>query len=478
MVEADLATSLTPARRQIAFYLLLLGAFMPSFNTFVVTIALPVIRDALSASVAETSLIVSGYSSAYAVCLVTGGRLGDLYGRRLMFLVGMAGFVATSLLCGVAPSIELLIVGRVFQGMFAALMAPPVLASLRTLFSQDEIPWALNVYGTGIGVAVAGGQFLGGMLISLDAWGLGWRSAFLINLPVGIMALAVAPFLVPESGSREKPRLDYGGVSILSAALACFVVPLSIGRGQNWAPWVLALIAASLPLLGAFLAFERWLARRGGMPILDAALLEIGSFRRGLVVALLFFFTSPFYVFFSLYLQAGLNQTPLAAGLAVLPYGIANFVGPMLATRFPAAARPYLFGVGMALQLLGYAGIALAAAMQVGGWGLFIVVFTAGFGQGIAMPEMINTILGEVPREHTGLAAGMLNSTLQIGSAISLPAFGSVFFAMLGDGTTPAGYGHALGIAMGCQILLLGLSMFLGLRNARSGVRAGARRPL
>jgi MFS family permease len=469
MAEADLSTSLTPARRRIAFYLLLLGAFMPSFNTFVVTIALPVIRDALSASAAETSLIVSGYSSAYAVCLVTGGRLGDLYGRRFMFLVGMAGFVATSLLCGAAPSIELLIAGRVLQGVFAAVMAPPVLASMRTLFSQDEIPWALNVYGTGIGVAVAAGQFLGGMLIALDAWGLGWRTAFLVNLPIGVFALAVAPFLVPESGSAEKPRLDYGGVLLLSAALASFVVPLSIGRGQHWAPWVLALIAASLPLLGAFLAFERWLARRGGMPILDAALLEIGSFRRGLVVAFLFFFTSPFYVFFSLYLQAGLHQTPLAAGLAVLPYGIANFVGPLLATRFPAAARPYLFGVGMAVQLLGYGGIALAAAMQVGGWGLFAVVFAAGFGQGIAMPEMINTILGEAPRQSTGLAAGMLNSMLQIGSAVSLPAFGSVFFAMLGDGTTAADYGHALGVGMACQIAALCLAMVLGLRNARGG---------
>ncbi|HUZ75694.1 MAG TPA: MFS transporter [Stellaceae bacterium] len=475
MVEADLSTTLTPARRRIAFYLLLLGAFMPSFNMFVVTIALPVIRDALAASASEASLVVSAYTSAYAVCLITGGRLGDLYGRRLMFLIGMAGFVATSLMCGLAPSIALLVGARVLQGMFAALMAPPVLAGIRTLFSPEEIPWALNVYGTGIGVAVAGGQFLGGMLISLDAWGLGWRLAFLVNLPIGIVALAVVPFLVPESGSRERPRMDYGGVLLLSAALASFIVPLSIGRGEHWAPWVLALLAASLPLLGAFLAFERRLARRGGMPILDAALLQIGSFRRGLVVAFLFFFTAPFYVFFSLYLQAGLSRTPLAAGLAVLPYGIANFLGPMLATRFPAAARPYLFGVGMALELLGYGGIALCAALQIGGWAIFIVIFTAGFGQGIAMPEMINAILGEVPRNHTGLAAGMMNSTLQIGSSISVPAIGSIFFAMLGDGTTPADYGHALGVAIGSQIAVLGLSMLLGLRNGRRSVRDGGR---
>lgn len=467
MAETDISMNLTLARRRIAFYLLLLGAFMPSFNMFVVTIALPVIRGALAASAAEASLVISCYSAAYAVCLITGGRLGDLYGRRLMFLIGMTGFVTMSLMCGIAPSIGFLIGARVLQGVFAALMAPPVLASIRTLFAQDEIPWALNVYSTVLGVAVASGQFLGGMLITVDAWGLGWRSAFLVNLPIGLFALATAPFLVPESGGREKPRLDYGGVLLLSAALASFVVPLSLGRSQHWAAWVLALLAASPPLLGAFFAFERWLAHRGGMPILDTALLEIGRFRRGLIVTLLFFFTAPFYVFFSLYLQAGLGQTPLAAGLAVLPYGVANFVGPMLATRLSAAARPYIFGVGMALELLGYGGIALSAAMQVSGWGLFVAIFTAGFGQGVAMPELINAILGEVPREHTGLAAGMLNSTLQIGAAISLPAIGSIFFAMLGDGTSPADYGHALGIAVGGQIVVLGLSMLLGLRNAR-----------
>src|ERR1700733_6328939 len=161
MATAELASTLTPARRQIAFALLLLGAFMPSFNTFAVTIALPAIRAAMGASAAGASLVISGYASAYAVCLVTGGRLGDLYGRRLLFLVGMAGFTLLSLACGLAPDIETLVVCRILQGVFGALMAPPVLASIRLLFSPQEIPWALNVYGTAIGVAVAAGQFLG-----------------------------------------------------------------------------------------------------------------------------------------------------------------------------------------------------------------------------------------------------------------------------------------------------------------------------
>ncbi len=399
MISTDFASTLTPARRQIAFYLLLLSAFMPTFNTFAVTIALPVIRDALRASAAEASLIVSGYSSAYAVCLVTGGRLGDLYGHRRMFLVGMAGFALLSLGCGVAPNIESLIICRVFQGVFGAMMAPPVLASLRLLFLPEEIPWALNVYGTAIGVAVAAGQFLGGMLISADLWGLGWRTIFLLNLPVCALALLVVPFLVPESGSRARPRLDYGGVALLSAALGCFIVPLSIGRGQGWAPWVLILFAASVPLTAAFLAVERSLARRGGMPILDAGLMRIAPFRLGLVVACLFFFTSPFYVYFSLYLQAGLHATALAAGLAVLPYGIANFVAPMPATRFPRPCDPDSSAWAWRFSFVGYGGVALRRRDPDRGWPLFAAVFIAGFGQGFAMPEMINTILAQVPRE-------------------------------------------------------------------------------
>ncbi len=473
MTDTVLLTRLSPARRRLAFYVLLLGMLMPSLNMFVATIALPSIREALQASASQTSLIISGYSSAFAVCLVTGGRLGDLFGRRRMFLAGMAGFTLTSLLSGLAPSAEWLVTWRVLQGVTAALMAPAVLASVRTLFAPHEVSWALNIYGTGIGIAVAGGQLLGGVLMAADIGGLGWRTAFLFNVPIGIVALCVAPFLVPKSPRREKPRLDLGGVVLLSAALAAFVVPLSMAREQHWAPWIIITLAASPSLVLAFFSFERWLTARNGMPILDVALLKVRSFRRGLLVTLLFFFTTPFYLFFSLYLQAGLGESPLAAGLAVLPYGIANFIAPMLATRAPSGLRRYLFGVGMALEILGYGGVALCAATVTGGALLVGALFVGGFGQGTAMPEMINAILADVPQEHTGLAAGIMNSTLQIGSAVSVAAIGSLFFAVLADGSSATAHGYALGIAMSAQVLALSLALLLGLWNAR-----GARRLL
>ncbi|HEX4194658.1 MAG TPA: MFS transporter [Stellaceae bacterium] len=464
MSEAAILAELSPGRRRLAFYALLAGALLPSLNTFIVTIALPAIRAALNASDSETNLIVAGYSSAYAVCLVTGGRLGDLYGRRLMFLIGMAGFTLSSLLCGVAPNSTVLVSARIFQGVTGSLIAPPVLAALRSLFSGEDIPWALNIYGTGVGVAVAAGQLLGGVLIAADIGGLGWRSAFLINVPIGLIVIAAALALVPESGGGEKPRLDIVGVLLLSAALGSLVVGLSIGREQGWSPWVLGLIVASPLLLAWFFAFEKRMAREGGMPLLDPALLEIDTFRRGLIVALLFFFTSPFYLFFSLYLQAGLGAGALAAGLAVLPYGVANFIGPMMATRAGPRLRRWLFGLGMAVQIfVGYAGVALCAATQTGGFILFFVLFMGGFGQGVAMPEMISFILGDVPGKDTGFAAGAMNSTLQIGSAISVAAIGALFFTVLGGGSGPAAYGHALGIAMAAQCVILTGSLLLGL---------------
>jgi EmrB/QacA subfamily drug resistance transporter len=466
MTDTVLLTSLSPARRRLAFYMLLLGALMPPLNVFIVTIALPSIRDGLQANASETSLIVSGYAAAFAVCLITGGRLGDLFGRRLIYLIGMAGFTLTSLLCGLAPSAELLVISRILQGVSGALMAPAVLAAVRTLFGPAEISWALNIYGTGIGIAVAGGQFLGGILLATDLWGLGWRSAFLVNVPIGIIALIAAPFLVPENGGSDKPRLDFGGVALLSAALGSFVLPLSMGREQHWAPWVLAMLVGAPLLVIVFFWYERVLTRKGGMPILDAALLKLRSFRRGLLVALLFFFTTPFYLFFSLYLQAGLGESALAAGLAVLPYGVANFIAPMLATRAPPHLRRYLFGIGMAIEVFGYGGVGLCAATQTGGWMLFAVLFAGGFGQGIAMPEMIKATLSEVPHEHTGLAAGIMNSTLQIGSAVSIAAIGSLFFAVLGEGSGAAAYGYALGVAMAAVVVALTISMLLGLRKA------------
>ena len=466
MSQTAILVDLSPARRRLAFSVLLIGSLLPSLNTFIVTIALPAIRGALGASEAQTSLIITGYTSAFSVCLITGGRLADLYGRRLVYILGTAGFTLGSLAAGLAPNPTTLVIGRILQGLFGAAVVPPVLASLRTLFKGEEIPWALNLYGTGVGVAVAGGQLLGGVLIAADIAGLGWRAPFLINVPIGLALIGLALAFVPESGGSEKPRLDIVGVILLSSALGCFVVGLSIGRERSWPVWDLGMIAAAPLLLALFFAFERRISREGGMPLIDPALLRIKRFSRGLICALLFFFTMPFYIFFSIYLQAGLGEGALAAGLAVLPYGVANFLGPLSVRRASPKLRRWLFGLGMGLQIIvGYAGVGLCAWTQTGGLPLFLALFAGGFGQGVAMPELIHSILGEVPPAHTGVAAGAMNSTLQIGAAVSVASIGSLFFVILGGGSGAVAYGHALGITMAAICVMLAGSMVLGLWN-------------
>jgi EmrB/QacA subfamily drug resistance transporter len=461
---------LSPAARWAAFIVLLVGGFLPPLDFFIVNVALPSIRDSLGATPAEVQLVISGYAASYAVFLITGGRLGDLYGRRRLFVTGLAGFTATSALCGFAPSPLVLVIGRVLEGVTAAMLGPQVLASIRSLYSDRELGRALGLYGAMIGLAAAAGQFLGGFLTQLDLFGFGWRSVFLINLPIGLATIGGAFACVPPIGPQGRPKLDFGGAALVSATLACLVLPLSEGREQGWPAWTFAMLASVPVLVAVLLWFEARVKRRGGMPLIDLDLFRIASFRRGVLVATLFYFTSAFYLLFAIYQQEGLGMDPLATGIAILPYGVGLFLGPLASTPLPLLVRPYLLGIGMVIEVLGYASIMVAGFAQVEGGLLPVLIFITGFGQGIAMPRLFNTVLGEVPNAQAGLAAGFVNSSLQAGAAIAVAAIGSLFFAVLGDGTGPAAYAHAFGWAMVAQVAALTAALAIAVLPARRAV--------
>jgi MFS family permease len=457
----------TALRRRIAFAVLLLAVSMPTLNFFIVKVALPAIHTDLGASDAQVQLVIASYTASYALMLITAGRLGDLYGRRRLLILGMAAFTVTSVLCGIATSGSVLVIGRILQGVSGALFAPQLLGSIRALYGDHELIWALDIYSTVIGVAVAGGQLLGGILVTADLWGLGWRSGFLINLPLGLIVLVAVAFLLPETGGQSRPRFDWGGVLLLSAALAAMIVPLTIGRSHGWPTSLLLTLAASPFLVAFFLAYEKRVSRAGGMPILDPALIAQPGFRRGVWVALLFFFTTPFYLLFSIYQQAGLGLDALVAGLSILPYGVGSVIGPLIATSWSPRFKNHQFAIGMAIQIAGYAAIGSAVYFLIGGWPLLALMFIAGFGQGIAMPRMISAVIGEASTLQASLAAGILNSVLQIGSAISVSAIGSLFFAVLGNASGAFAYGRAFAIAMAVTIWSLVASMALGLRRGK-----------
>ncbi|HEY1934119.1 MAG TPA: MFS transporter [Acetobacteraceae bacterium] len=467
---------LLPAARWIAFVVLLAGGFLPPVDFFIVNVSLPSIHESLGATPAEVQLVISGYACGYAVLLITGGRLGDLYGRRRLFLAGMAIYTIANAACGLAGSPMVLVLGRVVLGVSAAILVPQVLASIRALYDNErELARALGFYGVMMGLAAAAGQFLGGALVQWNLLGLGWRLVFLAKIPVSLAVLLAAWLVVPETGGGRALRLDLGGAALLSIALACIVVPLSEGRGQGWPLWVFVMLALAPVVVAWFLRHEDRLAARGGMPLLDLSLFRIASFRRGVLVATLFFFTTSFYLLFSIYEQEGRGLDPLQTGLAIVPYGLGLFLGPFAGAPLERL-RTKLLALGMSVQVAGYAAIAAMVALGLAGWPTTLAVFVAGFGQGVAFPRLYTTTLGEVPPQQAGLASGVVNSGLQVGAAVSVASIGSLFFGVLGNAVDERAYAHAFATAQTVLTGALFVAMLLAIPRRERGASWAARR--
>lgn len=465
------ALPLTGAPRWLALIVLLAGGFLPPVDFFIVNVALPSIHENLGAAPAEVQLVISAYAAGYAVFLITGGRLGDLYGRRRLFLVGIGAFTATSIICGVAVTPWQLLLGRALQGVSAALMMPQVLGAIRALYPEERaLARAMSAYGIMMGLAAAIGQFAGGALVAWSPWDLGWRGVFLLKLPVGVATMLAGWLVVPETSGGQRVRLDIGGAILVSLALACLVVPLSKGRDLGWPGWVFMVMACVPLLVWWFLSHEDRLTRHGGMPLVDIGLLAIPGFRRGVLVATLFFFTTSFYFLFGIYQQEGRGVTPLYTGLAIVPYGIGLFLGPIASSPFHRL-RPKLLAIGMCIQVTFYALVGVLVWTGVADWRLSAIVFLAGFGQGIAFPRLFNTVLGDVPPHQAGVAAGILNSALQIGAAVSAAIIGTLFFAVLDPAGGERAYGHAFAIAQWALTSALFAAMLIAIPPRRKPAR-------
>ena len=453
----------TARMRWLGLVVLLAGAILPPIDFFIVNVALSSIRESLHTSPAETQLVISGYAAGYAVFLITGGRLGDLYGRRLLYILGMTGFGLANLLCGLAQTPTQLLIGRVVIGIAAAMLQPQTLATMRAMYTGErELARAMSLYGTMVGLAAAVGQFAGGALVAWNPFDWGWRAVFLLKLPFCVATVVAAWFLLPETSASQRVKLDFGGAALLSAALACVVLPLSLGRDRGWPAWVFVALGCAPVLIAAFLRFESWLASRGAMPLVDLRLFAIPTFRRGVLVGMLFFFTTSFYFLFGIYQQLGRGVPPLWTGLTIVPYGIGLFLGP-LATVHLVRLRPRLLAIGMAIQVTFYATVGGLVWVGTAGWVLSAALFLAGFGQGIAFPRLFNTVLGDVPPAQGGLASGILNSALQVGASVRAAAIGSRFCSSLAGNTGERAYAHAFAIAQWTLTAALALAALIAI---------------
>jgi MFS family permease len=276
-------------RRWLAFGVILSATLLSVIDFLIVNIALPSIRAELGASDAEMQLTVAGYGLALAVCLITGGRLGDIYGRKRMFQIGMAGFTLTSMLCGFAQTSTQLVVFRVLQGMMAAMMSPQVLATIQITFEGRERDKAMGLVGAMVGVGSFLGNVLGGFLVGANLFGMGWRPIFFVNVPIGVVALILAHFLMRESKAPVAQKLDIPGALLSGVGLFCLILPIAEGAERGWPAWTFAMLAFSVFTCWVFVRYQKTLKSRGGSPLLDMSLFEIAGYRRGLMAILLLF---------------------------------------------------------------------------------------------------------------------------------------------------------------------------------------------
>ncbi|WP_206733777.1 MFS transporter [Pseudoxanthomonas composti] len=458
-------------RRWAALCVLLAGTLLPPLDFFIVNVTLPSIRSDLRASTDVAQLVVSVYAIAYAVTLILGGRLGDLFGRRRVFVIGMLGFGLASALCGFAPSTDVLVLGRLLQGVSAAIMAPQSLASIHALFPDHEKHRALGLYGATFGLASVGGQVLGGLLVSADLWGLGWRSVFLINVPVIALAVPAAAILVRETRGEDNGRVDVPGTLLLALGVLALVVPLIEGRERGWPWWSLAMLALSPCLLAVFWRLEQRRERLGRSPLVPpSAISAAPGLALGLLAAALLYAVAAFFLTFAVYQQAGLGHGALAAGLAVLPLGIGQVLGPACGVRLVRRLGPRVASFGMGLEVAGLLAAAGLAALGAPAW-LPVPLLLIGLGQGIALPAVVRLNVDLVAPRWAGLAAGLVSAALQLGAALAVALIGGVFFSLAPDGARADQV--TSGFAVAC--LMIGIAIAMAAVLARRLVAPSAR---
>jgi EmrB/QacA subfamily drug resistance transporter len=433
-------------RRLVGLAVMLTGTFMALMDVFIVNVAIPSIRRSLGASFAQVEFVVAGYGLTYALALITSGRLGDIFGRRRMFMIGLAAFVATSALCGMAPSAPLLVYARLAQGLAAAVLFPQVFSLIRVEFTDPrQRRMAFSAMGLVIGMAVVVGQVLGGFLVNANLWGLQWRPVFLINIPMGAFALIAAPYFIKESVSPEGRKIDVSGIALSALGLGLLLYPLIQGRELGWPAWSLTMLALSAPALAAFAYHQHRKTRLGQSPLLDTSLFADRSFVLGMLAVLLFYSTlNSTYLALTLLLQIGLHRTAFQAGLILATNASAFMVTSIVAGRLPPSwSRRVLIVGAVVTTLSGLAAAGIAWSVRpLWGEALIPALLIRGVGQGLLMTPLLNAILSRVDERRAGAASGLVSTMQQVGGALGVAIVGIIFFSAIGHARA-AGAGDA-----------------------------------
>ncbi|MFF8592565.1 MFS transporter [Streptomyces sp. NPDC015220] len=435
-------------RRWFALAIVMTAAFMDLVDVTIVNIAIPSIQQDAGASFSQIQWITAGYALAFAAGLITGGRLGDIHGRKRLFLVGIGGFTLASALCGFAASPEMLVASRILQGGMAAMMVPQVLSIVHATFPAHERGKVFGLFGAIVGLGAVSGPLLGALLTQWNLFGLEWRPIFLINLPVGVVAFLLGSRFITESRSPRAMKLDLVGVGLVTLGLLMLLYPLTRGRELGWPAWGYVSMAGAPVVFAALVVFERRKAARDGSPLVELSLFKVKSFAAGIAVQTVFGVAlGVFFLVWTLYMQIGLGWSPLRAGLTGVPFSVAVSVAAGLSVQklVPRFGRKVLQtgALLMAVGVLLYIWESDHFGLRITPWQMALPLVVMGVGMGLIVAPLTDAVLSEVPREHAGSASGLINTVQQMGNALGLGLVSVVFFGVVGDRLTPAQVGPA-----------------------------------
>jgi EmrB/QacA subfamily drug resistance transporter len=423
--------------RWLPLPVILAGTFMVVLDFFIVNVALPSMQAHLHASSGAIEWVVAGYGLTNAVFLITGSRLGDRLGRVRVFTVGLALFTLASAGCGLAASPEVLVISRLAQGCASAMLMPNVLAIIGVLYDGADRAKALAAYGMSMGLAAVSGQLIGGILVQVNPAGLGWRSCFLINIPIGVLAVIAAPRVIPESRG-EAGSLDLAGTVLTTLGLTAIVLPLVEGRAHGWPLWTWLSLAAAPVLLGGFALQQRRLAARGGTPMMPPELFRSRAVTIGLAAQLLFWSgQASFFLVLSLYLQLGRGMSALHSGLVFTILAVAYLLTSLRAPALTVSHGRRVLAAGAGLLAIGHLTLALTIAdVGIGGSVLALAPGLAlvGAGMGLGITPLASLIMAAAPPQHVGATSGVLSTMQNVGNAIGVAVVGVLFYGAVSHG--------------------------------------------
>jgi EmrB/QacA subfamily drug resistance transporter len=444
--------------RWLVLVVVLVAEIMDLFDATIVNVAGPTLAQKLGASNSDLQWVIGGYALALGSGLILGGRLGDRFGRRNMFLFGLAGFTLASLLCAMAPAIVALIVLRFIQGFLGAMLLPQGFGLIRETFPPQDFGKAFAAYGPAFGLGGILGPVIGGFIIQANIADLGWRATFLVNLPIGIVAFVLAYLYLPKSEADKTIKIDLVGAVLVILASGLLVYPLIKGQDAGWPLWTYLMLAGSILVFFVFAWMERVTARRGGTPLIDASIFKKSAYTMGLAGLGLYFagFTG-IYLILTLFLQFGEKFSSADAGLGNIPIALGSAVGGTISGAFLAEkiGGRFTLQIGAAVQLIGVVlmWIAVPSLGNFSIWQMVPALVVSGIGTGLIAAPIFDTVLSTVEPQQSGSASGVLSAVQSVMSSVGVAVFGTVFFHFATLGQADAGFRNALIV----QLVLIAL---------------------